>query len=94
MNDMPPISTSIAPSQNKLKYFIFSMKTEIFCLKKNNIQPHRKPRFCMRSGGIHVRFTTLAESLCHFIGLAVGETAAILSAAKGGMRRGKECPRC
>jgi hypothetical protein len=32
--------------------------------------------------GIHFRVTKLAESLRHFIGLAVGETAAILGKAK------------
>jgi hypothetical protein len=37
---------------------------------------------CKRSGGIHFRVTILSESLRHFIGLAVGETAAILSEAK------------
>ena len=37
---------------------------------------------CKRSGGIHVRVTILAESLCIFTDLAVGETAASLSAAK------------
>ena len=35
-----------------------------------------------RSEGTHFRVTILAESLRHFIGLAVGETAAILSEAK------------
>jgi hypothetical protein len=34
------------------------------------------------SGGIHFRGTILAEALRHFSGLAVGETAAILSDAK------------
>jgi hypothetical protein len=39
-----------------------------------------------RSADIHFRVTTLAESLRYFNGLAVGETAAILSEAKVGAR--------
>ncbi len=45
-----------------------------------------------RSRVIHVRATILAKSLCYFIGLAVGETAAILSEAKVECGRGKYPP--
>ena len=44
------------------------------------------------SGGIRLRVAPLAESLRHFSGLAVGETAAILSLSEGGMRRGQVSP--
>jgi hypothetical protein len=33
-----------------------------FALRKNNIQPYRKPGFCRRSEGIHVRVTIPARS--------------------------------
>jgi len=42
--------------------------------------------------GIHFRVTILAESLRYFSGLAVGDTAAILSEAKVECRRGKFPP--
>jgi len=46
------------------------------------IQPYRGSGYYKRSGGIQFRVTILAESLRHFSGLAVGDTAAILSEAK------------
>jgi len=52
------------------------------------IQPHQSSGYYKRSGGIHFRVTILAESLRHFSGLAVGDTAAILSEAKVECRRG------
>jgi hypothetical protein len=37
MNDMPSIGTSIAPGQNKLKYFLFSNEAgNILPLKKHH----------------------------------------------------------
>ena len=90
---MLSIGTCFAPSQSKLNYFLFFNESEnILPLKKQySASPESPVLYAFR--GIHVRWTILAESIRHFMGLAVGETVANLSAAKGGMRRGKECPR-
>ncbi len=85
---MPSIGTSIAPSQNKLKYFLFFNEAGNILPLKKQYPALPEPGFCTRSGVVQFRVTILAESLSHFIGLAVGETAAILSVAKDGMRRG------
>jgi hypothetical protein len=97
---MLSIGTSIAPSQNKLNYFLFFKEAgNILPLKKQYpASPGTRVLLAFRGYSCSLNDTCprvpcmaggLAESLCQFIGLAVGETAAILSAAKGGMRRGK-----
>ncbi len=119
MNDMPSINTIIAPSQNKLKYFLFFNEAgNILPFKKNNPASPVAPLLsafgghpfsfndtcplvplaaspCLSAigcasgecraglaGGRTCMAGGLAESLRIFTDLAVGETAAILSAAK------------
>jgi hypothetical protein len=55
MNAMPSIGTSIAPSQNKLKYFLFFNEVGNILPLKNNIQPHRLLDCCKHSEDIQFR---------------------------------------